>query len=292
MKKGGDTMEKIIRGDLISKEIKAACQKSFANYYQQNKRKATLSVIMVGDSAPSMSYIRSKEQLCEYLDIKFELHLLGNDVSELEVIQLVKALNNNQEIDGIFIQMPLPKHINENNIILAMDYTKDVDGLHPMNLGNLILRKDCFIPCTPNGVMWILEELDLDLTGLKAVVLGRSILVGKPMAQLLEQANCTVTICHSKTVNLKAECQRADILVVGIGQAKMINKDYVKDGAIVIDIGINHDQNNKLLGDVDLEDVIDKVKYITPVPKGVGPMTVAMLACNILKAYKAHIGEQ
>ena len=202
----------------------------------------------------------------------------------------IQQLNQNDTVDGILVQLPLPKHINDEYILDLIDPSKDVDGFHPTNVAKLFLGQDGLVPCTPKGMMVLLDEINYDLNGKEVVVVGRSNIVGKPVALLCLQKNATVTIAHSRTADLKEVCQRADVLIAAVGRAKMFNSEYVKDGAVILDVGINRDENNKLCGDVDFDDVKDKVSYITPVPGGVGPMTIAMLLENTYEAYLKREG--
>ena len=216
---------------------------------------------------------------------------LDEQTSEQELIQLINQLNSDDSVDGILVQMPLPKHISENNIMEHISPKKDVDGLNPYNIGRLYLKEEGLFPCTPLGVIEILKRSNIKIAGKNAVIVGRSKLVGNPVSKMLLDENATVTTCHSKTADLKAVCKSADILVVAIGKEKFITKDYVKDGAVVIDVGINRNEEGKLVGDVDFDDVKDIASFITPVPKGVGPMTIAMLLSNTYKAYKIRENE-
>ena len=214
-----------------------------------------------------------------------EIMRLDESVLEDELIQVIERLNHDETVDGILVQLPLPQHIHEEKILDLIDPKKDVDGFHPINVAKLFLGQDGLVPCTPQGMMVLLDEIHYDLTGKEVVVVGRSNIVGKPVSLLCLQRNATVTIAHSRTENLKEVCQRADVLIAAIGQAKFFTKDYVKPGAVVLDVGMDRDENDKLCGDVDYQDVKDIVSYITPVPGGIGPMTIAMLLENTLKAY-------
>ena len=219
-----------------------------------------------------------------------EIIRLDASIREDELIEVIERLNQDHSVDGILVQLPLPSHIHEEKILDLIDPTKDVDGFHPSNVAKLLLGQDGLVPCTPKGMMVLLDEIHYDLTGKEVVVVGRSNIVGKPVSLLCLQRNATVTIAHSRTKNLKEVCQRADVLIAAIGKAKFFNKEYVKEGAVVLDVGINRDENNKLCGDVDFDDVKDFVSYITPVPGGVGPMTIAMLLENTLQAYLKREG--
>ena len=239
-----------------------------------------LAVVLVGNNSASQTYVNNKTKTCERLGMYSVMVTLDENVSEEELLQNVAALNNDEKIHGILVQLPLPKHINEDRVISAISPLKDVDGFHPENVGKMMIGQQTFIPCTPFGVMKILEYSDIDVAGKHAVIIGRSNIVGKPMGQLLLQKDATVTYCHSKTKDLRAMTKQADILVVALGRAKMIDASYIKDGAVVIDVGINRDENNKLCGDVDFESAKEVASKITPVPGGVGPMTIAMLMEN------------
>ena len=245
-----------------------------------------LAVIMVGNNPASKVYVKNKSKACEDVGIEYNEYLLGEDTTQEELINLIKELNNNKEIHGILLQSPIPKHLNINEAFKAITYAKDVDGFTPSSVGKLCIGEDTFISCTPFGVMKMFEEYNIDLTGKDVVVLGRSNIVGKPLIQCCLQKNATVTVCHSKTKNLKEHTKRADVVIAAIGQSKFVTEDMVKEGAVVIDVGINRVEDGKLTGDVDFEKVEKKASYITPVPGGVGPMTIAMLMNNVIKAAK------
>lgn len=240
-------------------------------------------VIVEGDPA-SRVYVNNKKKACEYCGIYSEEYALASDTSESELLELIDKLNKKEDIHGILVQLPLPKHIDEEKIINAIDPKKDVDAFHPINVGKIMIGNYDFLPCTPAGVMELIEESGMDLCGKNCVVIGRSNIVGKPQAMLLLHKNATVTICHSKTQNLKEIARSADVLVVAVGRAKMVNEEYIKDGAVVIDVGMDRDENGKLCGDVDFESACKKASYITPVPGGVGPMTIATLMKNAVNA--------
>ncbi len=243
-----------------------------------------LAVIMVGSDSASQIYVRNKSKACDYIGIKFEEHLLPEETKQEELLNLIEELNNKKEINGILLQSPIPRNLDINEAFRKISPEKDVDGFHPVNVGKLVLGQDTFISCTPFGIMKILEEYNIDIEGKNAVVIGRSNIVGKPMSQCLLNKNATVTICHSKTKNLAEITKNADILVAAIGKPCFVTEDMVKPGAIVIDVGINRMEDGKLKGDVDFETVNQKASYITPVPGGVGPMTIAMLMTNVVKA--------
>ena len=245
-----------------------------------------LAVILVGDDPASKTYVSMKEKACEEANIYSIVHKMPTSISEDKILEILDMTNKNDYIDGILVQLPLPPHVDTNKIIEAIDHDKDVDGFHPFNVGRLVLGLDSFVPCTPLGVMRILEEYKIDPKGKDVCIVGASDIVGKPMLSLLLNANATVDICHIYTKDLKAHTKKADIVIVGVGKAELITEDMVKDGAIVIDIGINRLENGKLVGDVDFKNVSPKCSYITPVPGGVGPMTIAMLISNTLKAAK------
>lgn len=243
-----------------------------------------LAVIMVGSDSASQIYVRNKSKACDYIGIKFEEHLLPEETKQEELLNLIEELNNKKEINGILLQSPIPRNLDINEAFRKISPEKDVDGFHPVNVGKLVLGQDTFISCTPFGIMKILEEYNIDIEGKNAVVIGRSNIVGKPMSQCLLNKNATVTICHSKTKNLAEITKNADILVAAIGKPCFVTEDMVKPGAIVIDVGINRMEDGKLKGDVNFETVNQKASYITPVPGGVGPMTIAMLMTNVVKA--------
>jgi len=248
-----------------------------------------LAVILVGDDPASKVYVGSKEKACQQLGIYSEVHRMPESTSETELLELIARLNNSNLINGILVQLPLPKHINEKAVIDAIAVEKDVDGFHPQSVGNLVIGDESLLPCTPAGVIELIKRSGVEFTGKHAVVIGRSNIVGKPVAMLLLRENATVTICHSRTANMKELARQADILVVAIGKARAIDSSYVKPGATVIDVGINRLEDGKLAGDVHYEDCLDTAGYITPVPGGVGPMTITMLMKNTITAAKrAH----
>lgn len=245
-----------------------------------------LAVIMVGDNSVSQIYVRNKSKACNDVGIEFEEYLLPGTTKQEELLDVIEKLNNNKEINGILLQSPIPDGLDINEAFRKISPEKDVDGFHPVNVGKLVLGQDTFVSCTPYGVMKMFEEYNIDLEGKNAVVIGRSNIVGKPMSQCLLNKNATVTICHSRTRNLPEITKNADILVSAIGRPEFVTADMVKDGAVVIDVGINRTAEGKLKGDVDFENVSKKASYITPVPGGVGPMTIAMLMNNVVKASK------
>ena len=276
---------KIINGKEISNQIKEEIKKQVLELKEKGTE-ITLAVIQVGNNPASTVYVNNKKKACEFCGIKSVSYELEEDIAENELIHLINDLNNNDAINGILVQLPLPRHIDENKILNEINPKKDVDGFHPMNVGNLNIGQQSFVSCTPAGVIELLKRSNIEISGKECVVVGRSNIVGKPMAALLLQENGTVTICHSKTNNLKEVTKRADILVVAIGKPKFITSEYVKDGAVVIDVGIHRMDNGKLCGDVDFDDVSTKCSAITPVPGGVGVMTVTMLMKNCLDSIK------
>lgn len=272
-------MAMLIDGKKISTEIKEELKEQVKQLKEQGK-KITLAVIQVGNDAASTVYVRNKKKACEYIGINSLSFELKESTTEEELLGLIDDLNKNDDVNGILVQLPLPGHINEDKVIEAIDSKKDVDGFHPMSVGALSIGKKGFISCTPAGIIQLLKRSNIEIEGKECVVVGRSNIVGKPMAMLLLRENGTVTVAHSKTKNLKEVTKRADILVAAVGKPKFITADYVKEGAVVIDVGIHRNEDNKLCGDVDFDSVVDKVSAITPVPGGVGPMTIAMLMYN------------
>ena len=279
-------MAKIIDGKAIAAQIRSEIKDEI----QMLGIKPGLAVILVGDDPASAVYVRNKKRACEEVGIYSESYELPKDTTEARLLELIDTLNKKEEINGILVQLPLPPHINEKNIILAINPEKDVDAFHPVNVGKIVTNDYNFLPCTPAGVMLLLERSGIDIAGKKCVVVGRSNIVGKPQALLMLHGNATVTICHSKTENLKAECQSADILVVAIGKADFITGDMIKDGAVVIDVGMNRRPDGKLTGDVDYASCEPKASFITPVPGGVGPMTITVLMKNTLTSAKKAKG--
>jgi len=249
-----------------------------------------LAVVLVGEDPASKVYVGSKEKACQQLGFYSEVHRLAADTSEEDLLAVIERLNNQSTINGILVQLPLPKHINEKAVIDAISVDKDVDGFHPESVGNLVIGDDSLLPCTPAGVIELIKRSGVDISGKHAVVIGRSNIVGKPVAMLLLRENATVTICHSRTANMEEIAKQADILVVAIGKAKAIDSKFVKPGAIVIDVGINRLESGKLAGDVDFDDCLETAGYITPVPGGVGPMTITLLMKNTITAAKRANG--
>lgn len=281
-------MVTIIDGKALAKKIREEL-KAECDTLKKKGVNPKLAVIMVGDNAASKVYVKNKSKACEEIGIEYEEYLLKDNISQQELDDLIKELNNKKDINGILLQSPIPSHLNINQAFKKISYIKDVDGFTPSSVGKLSIGEDTFISCTPYGVMKMFEEYNIDLSGKDVVILGRSNIVGKPLVQCCLNKNATVTVCHSKTKNIKEHTKRADILIVAIGKAKFVTKDMVKDGAVVIDIGINRNENGKLVGDVDFENVKEVASYITPVPGGVGPMTIAMLMNNVIKATKEQI---
>ena len=247
-----------------------------------------LAVVMVGDNPASKVYVRNKSRACDEIGITYEEFLLDENITQQELNDLIKNLNDKKEVNGILLQSPLPDHLNINEAFKTISYRKDVDGFTPSSVGKLAIGEDTFISCTPFGVIKMLEEYNIDVEGKEVVILGRSNIVGKPLIQCCLSKNATVTVCHSKTKNIEQHTKRADILIAAIGKAKFVKQDMVKKGAVVIDVGINRTEDGKLVGDVDFENVEKVASYITPVPGGVGPMTIAMLMNNVIKAAKVQ----
>ena len=270
---------KLIDGKAISAQIKDELKEQVATLKEQGIE-LTLAVIQVGQDPASSVYVRNKKNACAYIGINSVAHELPEETTQEELLDLIDKLNKYEKINGILVQLPLPKHIDEDEVISAIAPSKDVDGFHPQNVGTLSIGKKGFVSCTPAGIIQLLKRSNIDIEGKECVVLGRSNIVGKPMAMLLLRENGTVTVCQSKTKNLKEITKRADILIVALGKPKFITKEYIKEGAVVIDVGIHRNSENKLCGDVDFDDVKDSVSAITPVPGGVGPMTIAMLMYN------------
>lgn len=281
----------IIDGKQLAQQLKEQMREQVAALTKQYGRKPCLDVIIVGENPASMSYVRSKIKATEYCGFDGELIQLPQTTSQEELLRIIRERNANPAVDGILVQLPLPKHIDEQRVIEAIAPDKDVDGFHPSNVAKLWLNQPTIVPCTPMGIMALLEHSHTPLEGRHAVVVGRSNIVGKPVAKLLLDKNCTVTIAHSRTVNLAAVCREADILVVAVGRPQMITGTMVKPGATVIDVGINRTADGKLVGDVDFESVAPIAGAITPVPGGVGPMTITMLMRNTIECYKQHMNQ-
>lgn len=277
-------MYKLIDGKEISKSIRS----ELSNKISLLKKAVGLAVVLVGNNSASQVYVKNKIKACEEVGIKSFAHYLPENTSQTELENLLKKLADDETVHGILVQLPLPKHISE-DVLRLIPHEKDVDGFSAENVGSLCLKQKGTVPCTPYGIMKMLEYENIDICGKNAVVVGRSNIVGKPIAMLLLNSDATVTVCHSKTKNLKDICKSADILIVAIGKAKFIKSDMVKDGAVVIDVGMDRDENGKLCGDVDFESVKDKCSHITPVPGGVGPMTITMLMCNTYVSAKRSL---
>lgn len=273
----------IIDGKLVAQEVKAKVSKKVKKL-QENGITPGLAVIIIGNNQASRIYVNNKKKACAEISIYSKEYALPNTTSQKELIELISKLNNDDSINGILVQLPLPNHINEKAVIEAIDPLKDVDAFHEINVGKIMIGKYDLLPCTPAGIIELLNSQNIEIEGKHCVVVGRSNIVGKPMAMLLLHRNGTVTICHSKTKNLKEICKNADILIAAVGKAKFITSDMVKKGAVVIDVGMNKDENSKLCGDVDFDNVKKIASYITPVPGGVGPMTIAMLMKNTVTA--------
>ncbi|EOY6177882.1 bifunctional methylenetetrahydrofolate dehydrogenase/methenyltetrahydrofolate cyclohydrolase FolD [Listeria monocytogenes] len=278
-------MGEIIDGKKLAKEIREKVTREVAELVKEGKQPG-LAVVLVGDNQASRTYVRNKQKRTEEAGMKSVLIELPENVTEEKLLSVVEELNEDKTIHGILVQLPLPEHISEEKVIDTISFDKDVDGFHPVNVGNLFIGKDSFVPCTPAGIIELIKSTGTQIEGKRAVVIGRSNIVGKPVAQLLLNENATVTIAHSRTKDLPQVAKEADILVVATGLAKFVKKDYIKPGAIVIDVGMDRDENNKLCGDVDFDDVVQEAGFITPVPGGVGPMTITMLLANTLKAAK------
>ena len=270
-------------------ELAGQCRASLAEKIKTLPRAPKLAVVLVGSDPASAVYVKNKEKAAGEVGIESAVYRFET-ITQTELLSLIARLNADNEIDGILVQLPLPDGINEKEILQAIDPVKDVDGFHPSNLGKLMIGEPAPIACTPKGCLKLIHQAKQDLNGLNAVVIGRSVIVGKPMAQLLLKENCTVTMAHSKTQNLPELCRSADILVAAVGKPKTVKADWIKKGAIVIDVGINRLENGKLCGDVDFENCFDKCSAITPVPRGVGPMTIAMLLENTAEAFCRHTG--
>ena len=281
---------KILDGKAVSLKVKESV-KVRADELKKFGVEPTLAVVLVGEDKASQTYVRAKEKACNEYGIKSVAHRLSENTTQNELLALINVLNLDDSIHGILVQLPLPKHIDTNVVLAAIDPRKDVDGFHAVNVGKLVSGLDGFVPCTPLGVMEILKEYGIYVAGLNAVVIGRSNIVGKPMANLLLNASATVTVTHSKTKNLKEICKSADLIVAAIGKPFFLKADMVKDGAVVVDVGINRLDDGRLVGDVDFDEVAPKCSYITPVPGGVGPMTIAMLLNNTILAAQAKIAK-
>ena len=274
---------KLIDGKAVSQKIKMQV-KTRVEKLTQRGIVPGLAVVIVGEDSASLTYVKNKKKTCEALGMRSDLHQFPDTLTEQELLSKIDELNRDPEIHGILVQLPLPQQIDESKVITAISPDKDVDGFHPISVGNMMIGKDAFLPCTPHGIMQLLSHYGIDPAGKHAVVIGRSNIVGKPIGQLLLQKDATVTYCHSKTKDLASFTAQADILISAIGRAKFIDRTFIKPGAVVIDVGMNRDENGKLCGDVDFEDVQETAAFVTPVPGGVGPITIAMLMENTLES--------
>ena len=284
-------MAVIIDGKSLAKKIREELKEE-CNELKQKNINPKLAVIMVGNDPASKVYVRNKSRACNEIGIDYEEFILEEKTTQEELIDLIKKLNNDDSINGILLQSPIPKNLNINEAFKAITYIKDVDGFTPSSVGKLCIGEDTFVSCTPYGVMKMFDEYNIDLTGKDVVILGRSNIVGKPLIQCCLQRNATVTVCHSRTKNLAEHTKRADVVISAIGKSKFVKANMVKDGVIIIDVGINRGEDGKITGDVDFENVEQKASYITPVPGGVGPMTIAMLMNNVIKATKEQNKEK
>ena len=280
-------MYQLIDGKAVAKTIREELRKE-TDSLKMNGIIPRLVVILVGDDAASKIYVKNKSKACEDVGIEYEEVILDADTSMNEILRVIDELNERQDINGILLQSPIPKGLDIQSAFERINYKKDVDGFNPLNVGKLMIGQDTFISCTPYGILKLLEYYNIPIEGKHAVIIGRSNIVGKPLAQCLLKENATVTICHSKTANLPEITQKADILISAVGKINLVTEDMVKQDAVVIDVGMNRDSNGKLKGDVDFDNVKEKTSYITPVPGGVGPMTIAMLMNNVIKAAKMH----
>ena len=278
----------IIDGKKEAADLREEIKKEITSIKKKINKVPGLTVILIGEFAPSLIYVRNKEKNSKEVGINSNVIKYSNDVKEEEVLKKIEELNKDENVSGILVQLPLPNQIDKEKIINSIDPSKDVDGFNPVNVGKLASGYDAIVPCTPLGCLLLLKKVEKNLSGKHAVIIGRSNLNGKPMAQLLLKENCTVTVSHSKTKNLKKECLKADILIAAVGVANLVKKDWIKDGSIIIDVGINK-QGEKIIGDVSFEEVKNKAKAITPVPGGVGPMTIACLLKNTLECFKARL---
>ncbi len=279
----------IIDGKELAKKIRANLKIECEELKRKNIN-SKLAVIMVGEDPASKVYVRNKSRACEDVGIEYEEYLLDSKIAQKELIELIEKLNNDKTVNGILLQSPIPSNLDINEAFRKISPEKDVDGFNPVNVGKLVLNQDTFVSCTPYGIMKMFEEYDIDLTGKNVVILGRSNIVGKPLIHCCLNKNATVTSCHSKTQNLAQKAKEADILISAIGKANFVTADMVKENSVVIDVGINRLDNGKITGDVDFESVKEKASYITPVPGGVGPMTIAMLMNNVIKATRRQNG--
>lgn len=277
----------ILNGKKLSQEIKAELAAEVLELKEQGVVPG-LAVIIVGNNSASEIYVKNKKQACEEIGMYSEIHKLEEEISQDELLEVIGKLNADEKVHGILVQLPLPTHINKEKIILAIDPKKDVDCFHPENIGKVFLGQEIFPPCTPAGILEILKRSEIEIVGKDVVIVGRSNIVGKPLALMMINSGATVTVCHSKTKNLEEKCSKADILVSAVGKTGLITKDMIKQGAVVVDVGMNRDDEGKLTGDVDFLEVSQTASAITPVPGGVGPMTIAMLLKNSVQSAKIH----
>jgi len=284
-------MGELLSGTLLSQELKDNMKLETEQLLAKYGRVPHLVVVLVGNNPASLTYVAGKEKGCNYVGIKNTTIRLDEAISEEELLKTIDELNNDDSVDGILVQLPLPKHINEDSVIDAININKDVDGFHPTNVSNLWLKKECTVPCTPKGIVKLLEKGNVEISGKRVVVIGRSNIVGLPISKLMLDRNATVTICHSRTKDLPSVTREADILIVAIGKAKFVTADMVKEGAVVIDVGINRNEEGKLCGDVDFDNVEPKTSLITKVPGGVGPMTITCLLENTIEAFKKKMNK-
>lgn len=281
-------MGQILAGNEVSNVIRDQLKEKVSQL-DPSFRKPKLVVVIVGDDPASQTYVAAKARACEQVGFLSEVNRMDEKITQKELMDVIHQYNNDDTVDGILVQLPLPKHLDSREVILSLNPNKDVDGFHPMNVGKLHMNEETFIPCTPKGIMEILKYYHLSVSGKNVVVLGRSHLVGRPIAQLMVSANATVTICHSRSKDIQKICQESDVIVAAVGVPHFVKKDWVKPEAIVIDVGIHRTEDNQIIGDV-VPEVMDVASYMTPVPKGVGPMTIAMLLSNTFQAYLSHLG--
>ncbi len=281
-------MGQILAGNEVSKAIREQLKEKMLKL-DPSFRKPKLVVVIVGDDPASQTYVAAKAKACEQVGFLSEVKRMDEKITQTQLMDVIRQYNKDETVDGILVQLPLPKHLDSREVILGIDPNKDVDGFHPINVGKLHMNEETFIPCTPKGIMEILKYYNLSVSGKSVVVLGRSHLVGRPIAQLMVSANATVTICHSRSKDIQKICQASDVIVAAVGVPHFVKKDWVKPDAIVIDVGIHRTEDNQIIGDV-VPEAMDVASYMTPVPKGVGPMTIAMLLSNTFQAYLSHLG--
>lgn len=281
-------MGQILAGNEVSKAIREQLKEKMLKL-DPSFRKPKLVVVIVGDDPASQTYVAAKAKACEQVGFLSEVKRMDEKITQTQLMDVIRQYNKDETVDGILVQLPLPKHLDSREVILGIDPNKDVDGFHPINVGKLHMNEETFIPCTPKGIMEILKYYNLSVSGKSVVVLGRSHLVGRPIAQLMVSANATVTICHSRSKDIQKICQESDVIVAAVGVPHFVKKDWVKPDAIVIDVGIHRTEDNQIIGDV-VPEAMDVASYMTPVPKGVGPMTIAMLLSNTFQAYLSHLG--